>query len=345
MTTDGDIRRALLAEQSMDAPALPIARRNFTSVSPTCDRSLAVQIMLSKGIKCLPVVEENGRLVDLHTLTRALLGNRVPSMAVVMAGGRGERLGDLTSAIPKPMLPIGNRPILEHVVALLVSHGVRRIYLAVNYFGSMISDHFGDGRRFHCEIEYLREREPMGTAGALSLLPGPVTHPLIVMNGDLLTSINLSRMLATHTAAGYAATMAVHRHIFKVPYGVVQSDGERVKSLQEKPAMTYDTNAGIYVLSPAALAMVPSGWASTMTGLMETCLSRALPVGAFHMDEPWRDIGVRSRASRGKRQRRSLTATGGGLTWASARTTATAATSATRAPTPTPTSSGRRCAR
>ncbi|HXI58241.1 MAG TPA: nucleotidyltransferase family protein [Polyangia bacterium] len=292
MTTDGDIRRALLAGQDLDAPAMPIARKNFTSVSATCERSLAVQIMLSKDIKCLPVVDDDGRLVHLHTLTTALIGGRVPSVAVVMAGGRGERLGELTNAIPKPMLPIGNRPILEHVVALLVSHGVRRIYLAINYFGSMISDHFGDGRRFHCDIDYLREHEPMGTAGALSLLPGPVTHPLIVMNGDLLTSINLSRMLATHTSGGFAATMAVHRHIFKVPYGVVQSDGERVMALQEKPAMTYDTNAGIYVLSPRTVEMVPSGWPSTMTALIESCLTRQLPVGAFHMDEPWRDIGL-----------------------------------------------------
>jgi len=130
------------------------------------------------------------------------------------------------------------------------------------------------------------------TAGALSLLPGPVTHPLIVMNGDLLTSINLSRMLATHTSGGFAATMAVHRHIFKVPYGVVQSDGERVMALQEKPAMTYDTNAGIYVLSPRTLELVPGGWPSTMTALVESCLTRQMPVGAFHMDEPWRDIGL-----------------------------------------------------
>jgi NDP-sugar pyrophosphorylase family protein len=208
-----------------------------------------------------------------------------------MAGGRGERLGELTHAIPKPMLPVGDRPILEHLVGLLVSHGVRRIYMAINYFGDMIADHFGDGSRFYCDIEYLREDEPLGTAGALALLPEPIKHPLIVINGDLLTNVNLSRLLALHGGGDFAATVALHRHIFKVPYGVVHSDGNRVLTLQEKPSMSYDANAGIYVLAPGTLDMVPRGRPSTMTALIEACLARQLPVGAFHMDDPWRDVG------------------------------------------------------
>ncbi len=292
MATDGDIRRALLAGRPLEAPVMPVANQEFVAVASDCEPSVAVQLMIEAGFSCLPVLDSSRRLIHLHTLRSALIGGRVPSSAVVMAGGRGERLGELTQGIPKPMLPIGDRPILEHIVRLLVSHGVRRIYLAVNYLGSMIVDHFGDGRRFHCDIEYLCEREPLGTAGALGLLPEPQTHPLIVMNGDLLTSINLSRMLALHQTGNYAATLALHRHIFKVPYGVVHSDDRRVLSIEEKPAMSYEVNAGIYVLAPRAIELVPRGRASSMTELVDACLSRDLPIGAFRMGEPWRDIGL-----------------------------------------------------
>jgi dTDP-glucose pyrophosphorylase len=290
--TDGDIRRAILAGKGLDTTVEAVGNRAFTSLAPSVPRHEAVRVMLERGFKCIPVVDGQGMLLDLHTLRTALLGQRTDSWAVVMAGGKGERLGELTKAMPKPMLPLGDRPILQHIVEHLVAHGIRRIFLSVNYLANMVEDHFGDGSRYLCRIEYLRETEPLGTGGPLSLLPEQPTAPLIVMNGDLVTNINISRLLAFHRAGDFATTMCVREHRIQVPFGVAELDGPRVRTLVEKPALEYRINAGIYVLSPAIVKRVPAKQATPITALINGCLSRNEPVGAYHMQETWNDVGV-----------------------------------------------------
>jgi dTDP-glucose pyrophosphorylase len=290
--TDGDIRRAILAGKGLDTAVGTIANRSFTAVEPAVPRHEAVRIMLERSFKCIPVVDGQGMLLDLHTLRTALLGQRSESWAVVMAGGKGERLGELTKAIPKPMLPLGDRPILQHIVEHLVAHGIRRIFLSVNYLGPMVEEHFGDGSRFLCRIEYLREQEPLGTGGPLALLPEAPTAPLLVMNGDLVTNINISRLLAFHRAGDFAATMCVREHIVQVPFGVAELEGPRVAKLVEKPALNYRINAGIYALAPAVVARVPKGRLFPITQLLQGCLDNGEGVGAYHMQETWNDVGV-----------------------------------------------------
>ena len=292
VATDGDCRRAIIAGKALSTPIAEIANPRFSAVGPEINRSDAVQLMLERGFNCLPVIDAAGKLVDLHTLRNAMLGNRSASWAVIIAGGKGERLGELTTAIPKPMLPIGDRPILERIVQHLVAHGIRRIYLSVNYLGTMIQDHFGDGSRFTCAIEYLWEKEPLGTGGALALLPEAPTAPLVVMNGDLLTNINTSRMLAFHRAGSFAATVALREHVVKVPFGVAEVEGARVARLVEKPTLNYRINAGIYVLQPELLAEIPRGRMFPITELLDGCLKRKRTVGAYHMQETWNDIGL-----------------------------------------------------
>jgi len=292
MATDGDIRRALLRDATLDDTIMVAANSSFTTVGPEVDQSEAMRLMLQRGYHCIPVLDAQGALLHLHTLKSALLGHDTGSVAVVMAGGKGERLGALTYAIPKPMLPVGDRPILERIVQLLVSHGIRRVYLSVNHMASMVEDHFGDGSKFHCRIEYLRERTALGTGGALRLLPEVPTHPLLVMNGDLLTNVNLTRLFALHRAGNHAATVALRRHVVKVPYGVCKVDAGHVIALEEKPELHYDINAGIYVLAPSTLALVPADGPFTMTGLLEACLAEGLVVGAYPMQESWQDIGL-----------------------------------------------------
>ncbi|MBM4357067.1 MAG: nucleotidyltransferase family protein [Deltaproteobacteria bacterium] len=294
MATDGDIRRALLRGETLESGVMTAANRNFTTVPVGVHRNEAVRTMLDGGFHCVPVVDGAGVLVDLHTLWVSLLAQDTGSWAVIMAGGRGERLGELTHAIPKPMLPVGDRPILERIVQLIVSHGIRRIFLSVNHMASMIEDHFGDGRRFHCRIEYLREREALGTAGALRLLPSMPTQPLLVMNGDLLTNVNLTRLFALHRTAQSAATVALRRHAMKIPYGVCKVESGRVVALEEKPELSYEINAGIYVVSPEALPLVPTSGPYSMTALLEACMHLGLPVGAYRMHESWQDIGLPS---------------------------------------------------
>jgi dTDP-glucose pyrophosphorylase len=302
VATDGDCRRAIISGKSLDTPIADIANARFTSVGPEIGRPDAVQMMLERGFNCLPVIDAKGRLVDLHTLRNAMLGTRSQSWAVIMAGGKGERLGELTTAIPKPMLPIGDRPILEWIVQLLVSHGIRRIFISVSYLGTMIEDHFGDGANHLCRIEYIREKEPLGTGGPLALLPEPPRSPVVVMNGDLLTGINISRMLAFHRAGGFAATMALREHTVKVPFGVAEIDGVRVAKLIEKPALKYRINAGIYVIDPPVLERIPKGRMYPITELLDGCLSDRLPVGAYHMQEVWNDIGMPEEYARSQKQ-------------------------------------------
>ncbi len=292
IATDGDLRRALIAGKGLDTAVGSVANPRFIAVGPEVSRTDAVRQMVERGINCLPVVDAKGALVDLHTVRTALAGNRCGSWAVVMAGGKGERLGELTQAIPKPMLPVGDRPILEHIIQHLVAHGIQRVFISVNYLGRMIEDHFGDGARHLCRIDYLHEDTPLGTGGPLALLPGPPPAPLLVMNGDLMTRINISRLLAFHRAGGFAATMAVREHAVQVPFGVAELDGPRVKRLVEKPKLNYRINAGIYVLDPAVVARVPKGREFPITTLIDGCLGEAGGVGAYHMQETWSDIGL-----------------------------------------------------
>lgn len=292
VVTDGDLRRAILAGRGLDIAAVEIGNRRFTSLTPDATRPDAVRLMLARSFKCVPVVAADGTLVGLHTLHQSLADQDCGSSAVIMAGGKGERLGELTQAIPKPMLPIGDRPILEHLVHLLVGHGVRRIFLSVGYLGQMIEDHFGDGSRFRCRIQYLREDRPLGTGGALSLLPETPTAPLLVMNGDLVTAVNLTRMLAFHRQGGYAATIALRDHVVKVPFGVVECTAGRVTALREKPVLSYAINAGIYAIEPRLLSRIPGDRLFPITELFETCLQGNDAVGGYHLDETWDDIGL-----------------------------------------------------
>ena len=290
--TDGDIRRYLIKGGDIHGPATSAATRNFVSIGPSTARATALQIMLARRIPLLPVVGEDGTLLSITTLRREMTGGACDSWAVVMAGGEGRRLGELTKGVPKPMLPVGGSPILQHIVEHLVSHGIRRIFLSVGYLGSMIEDYFGDGTRHFCQIEYLRENEKLGTGGPLSLLPESPTHPLLVMNGDLLTRINVTRLLQFHRSGGFKATLALRQHEVEVPFGVAELDGDRVVGLTEKPSLNYQINAGIYVVEPELLASIPRNEAFPITRLWQQCISNDDPIGGYHMQESWNDIGL-----------------------------------------------------
>ena len=291
LVTDGDVRRFLLRGGSLDGPAWDAATQDFTAVGPNEPPSNVLRILVDRGVPCVPALDEAGRLVRLHTFRSLARGRAVGSWAIVMAGGRGERLGELTTGMPKPMLPVDGRPLLEHVVAHLVEHGVRRVFLSISYLGTMIEDHFADGSALGCRIEYLRETTPLGSGGPLALLPETPTEPLVVMNGDLLTRINVTRMLAFHRQGGFSASLAVREHVVDVPFGVVRASEGRVEALEEKPKLSYDVNAGIYVLEPALLARVPQGRPFPITELWQGCLDDGLLLGAYSMQEDWIDIG------------------------------------------------------
>lgn len=289
--TDGDVRRAQLGGAGLESALAPFLRREFIAVERGASRAMVLDLMQARRIAQVPVVDASGCVVGLHTLHAILSREERPNWAVVMAGGRGERLRPLTDSIPKPMVRVAGRPILERIVLHLVGFGVRRIFLAVNYKAQVIEEHFGDGSRFGCHIEYLREAKPLGTGGPLSLLAGKPADPLLVLNGDLLTQVDVGRMLDFHASAEHKATVGVHEYLHTVPFGVVELQGDRILALREKPTQSWQTNAGIYVLDPDLLARVPSGTNFPLPALVEECLDRGEAVGAFRVEGDWSDIG------------------------------------------------------
>jgi GTP:adenosylcobinamide-phosphate guanylyltransferase len=215
--TDGDIRRALLEHASLSDPVAPFVSQEMTTVSPQAPRAEVLDLMQALKIHQVPVVDEAGYVKGLHLLHEILGAVDRPHWAVIMAGGRGMRLGDLTSNTPKPMLKVAGRPILERLILHLVGFGISRIFLSVHYLAEVIQEHFGDGSRFGCRIEYLHEDQPLGTGGALSLLPEIPEHPVLVCNGDLVTQADIDAMIRFHETEAYDLTVGVRDYSYQIP--------------------------------------------------------------------------------------------------------------------------------
>jgi len=301
LITDGDIRRALLGGRVLNEACLAdVMTRKFHSVPPGLGRPEILDRMRAFGVQQLPELDEHGHLVGLHLLHRVVRPDIVPNTAVILAGGLGMRLRPLTEQIPKPMLQVAGRPILERLVLHLVGAGIRHLFLAISYLGDVIEQHFGDGGTFGCKIEYLRETEPLGTGGALGLLPTVPSHSLLVLNGDLVTQFDVTRFLQFHEASGCGLTIATRPHAVQVPFGVLTLEGNRVMGMTEKPLLSFVVNAGIYAISPSVLELIPRNEPFMMPQLAERCIERGTPVGAFAIEEEWADIGRPDELSRAR---------------------------------------------
>jgi dTDP-glucose pyrophosphorylase len=291
--TDGDIRRALLKGATLESPLAPYCQRQFKSVRPGAARAEVLELMQALTLSEIPIVDQDGKLGGLHLLREMIGSVELPHWAVIMAGGKGTRLLPVTDDLPKPMIPVAGRPILERLVLHLVGHGIRRIFLSINYLGHIIENHFGDGQKFGCKIEYLRESQPLGTGGALALLPETPSNPLIVLNGDLVTMVNFGAMIEFHERGGHAATLGVREYSHVVPFGCVGINAGRIVQFEEKPILTRFINTGLYILEPKLLARVPRQQDFPITNLFEDCLRRGEALGAYEIEDDWIDIGQR----------------------------------------------------
>jgi dTDP-glucose pyrophosphorylase len=300
VVTDGDVRRALLDGASLADPIARIVVRDYASVAIAEGRPQALELMRARRIAAVPVLDDERRPVGLHLLHEFLEPVVCPNWAVIMAGGQGARLRPLTDDLPKPMLRVAGRPILERIVLHLVGFGIRRIYVSVGYLGHVIEEHFQDGSAFGCSIDYLREEAPLGTAGALALLPERPSDALVVMNGDLVTSVDIGGLLGTHAAGSFAATIGIRRYLHSVPFGTVERDGDRVVRLDEKPTISREINSGIYALEPDAVALVERGRPLSMPALIERLLADGRPVGAFEIEDDWIDVGQREQLAQAR---------------------------------------------
>ena len=300
--TDGDVRRLLLRGVPVESPLAPHLGRPFFSVSPASPRAEVLDLMQARTLGQIPVVDDSGRLLGLHLLHDLIGTAPRPNSAVIMAGGRGTRLLPITERIPKPMLNVAGRPILERIVLHVMSFGIRHIYLAINYLGHIIEDHFGDGRKLGCHLEYLRENRPLGTGGALRLLPERPEHPLLVMNGDLVTQANLSALIDFHEAGEQIGTMGVRRYVHNVPFGCVSLRGDTIVRYDEKPRLLRAINTGIYVLSPSLIDRIPRDEDFGLPTLFADAVSQGELVRAFQFEDDWIDVGHKAELSRAQGQ-------------------------------------------
>lgn len=289
--TDGDVRRALLRGTSLDQSAADIMNRKPVVAGPDASRQQLLAVMKETTLRCVPLVDARQHVVDVAMLGDLLQGGERDNLVVIMAGGPGTRLSPITLERPKPMVHVGPKPILETILECFTEYGFKKFYFSVNYKAEMVKEYFGDGARWGVSIGYLEESERRGTAGPLSLLPVRPRQPLLVMNGDLLTKINLQQLLDFHGEHRAMATMCVREYDFQVPYGVVRTDGHRVASVDEKPVHRFFVNAGIYALEPAALDFIPREGYFDMTTLFERLIERKCETAAFPIREYWLDIG------------------------------------------------------
>ncbi len=293
--TDGDIRRAFLDNLSLEKQCIEITCTNPLTATETTSVEEALKLM-DHGKKFtvhhLPVVDQKGILKGLilrRDISCCSEGN--PEFkAVVMAGGFGTRLRPLTESMPKPMLKVGDRPLLERIIDQLKNAGIKHIEITTHFMPEKIIDYFGNGSNFGVDINYVSEEKPLGTAGALSLIDKPET-PILVINGDILTQVDFAAMLAFHKEQKSQLTVGVRQYEFQIPYGVVECIGPKVCKLQEKPTKTFLVNAGIYLLEPEVQQMVPNNEFTNMTDLIDILLKQERTVTSFPVMEYWLDIG------------------------------------------------------
>jgi dTDP-glucose pyrophosphorylase/CBS domain-containing protein len=295
--TDGDVRRALLGHRTLDTPvrellshkASPSAAEPVTALRGT-DNATLLKLMQEGEIRQIPLLDEQDHVVGIVTLDELLPNQVLPLQAVIMAGGYGTRLRPFTEDLPKPMLPIGDRPLMELIIGQLRRMGIKRVNIATHYLPDKIKDHFGDGRDFGIALSYVTEESPLGTAGALGLMETP-ENPLLIINGDILTNVNFKAMLEFHKENKAALTVAVRKYDMNVPYGVIESEGAFVRGLREKPLLSFLVNAGIYLIEPSVHQYIPNGRHSNMTDLIQRLIDEGLPVASFPIMEYWLDIG------------------------------------------------------
>jgi len=289
--SDGDIRRGLLNNLSLDDKIDSIIFRTPTVCNIEDTKEKILEIAIKKRLYQLPIVDKNGKLVGIEEVDELLKPLHKKNKVVLMVGGLGTRLRPLTEHTPKPMLKVGDKPILETIILNFKKYGFTNIILSVSYKSEIIEEYFKDGSHFGVNIEYIHEDKRMGTAGALSLIKDKLDESFFVMNGDLLTNINFEHMMDYHLSNKSIATMGVREYDFQVPYGVVNVDGENILSIEEKPVHKFFVSGGVYVLDSQALQFIPNDKFYDMPTLFENIIENNLKSISFPIREYWLDIG------------------------------------------------------
>ncbi len=289
--TDGDIRRALLKDFSISEGIENTYFKNFKFVTEEHSRKKAKEYMLNNNIRQVPVIDKDKKLTNLYFLDDVLSYDKKDNYVFILAGGLGKRLRPLTETVPKPMLTIGDKPILELIIEQFKEYGFKNFIISINYKGDIIEDYFKDGSAFNVNIEYIKETKKLGTAGSLSLIKEKLNKPLIVINGDILTGIDFDKMLSHHMENNFNITVGVRNYEINVPYGVLNTENMIIESLEEKPTYKFNINGGVYAVNPDIIKYIKEDEIYNMTDLIEDAMNNDYRTGIYEITEYWKDIG------------------------------------------------------
>ncbi|WP_313433285.1 nucleotidyltransferase family protein [Stutzerimonas nitrititolerans] len=290
--TDGDTRRALLRDANMHDPVSSVMNTEPLTVTRSTTREQRLKLMNEHELTAIPIVNEHQQVIELETLHQAMQPEQHENPVFIMAGGFGTRLQPLTDHCPKPMLRVGEKPMLEHLISQFISHGFHNFYISTHYLPEIIRNHFGDGSAWSASIQYVHEDQPLGTGGALGLLPPDLPDmPLIMMNGDVLTKLSYSQLLRHHENNHFDATVCVREDEHRVPFGVIETENELITNMVEKPTYRYKINTGIYILNPGIVHSVKFGQRIDMPTLLERHMQESKRIGTYISYDYWLDIG------------------------------------------------------
>ena len=290
--TDGDIRRALLTHQGMDSSVEGIMNNNPTVGLNSDSMEVVMLKMKSRDLLHIPIVDENNQLIGLETLQHLTYDKRYDNPVFLMAGGFGKRLHPLTEDIPKPLLKVGTKPILETIINRFIKSGFHNFYISTYYKAEKIHEYFGDGSSWGVSITYVEEDKPLGTAGSIGLMPKDLPDlPILMMNGDVLTKVNFEHLLDFHLKKNGIATMCIREYDIQIPFGVVDVKDQKAQKFLEKPIKKFFVNAGIYVFNQEMIGKVKVGDYIDMPDLLEQQIKEGRNVNVFPIHEYWKDVG------------------------------------------------------
>lgn len=291
IVTDGDIRRAILSDKVLENKIIDIYNKNFKYVTENQSKKKAKEFMISNKIRQLPVLDENYKLKDMYFLDDLACCENKDNYVFILAGGLGTRLRPLTETVPKPMLLVGDKPILEVIIEQFKNYGFNNFIISLNYMGEIIENHFKDGKHMGVNIKYVKETKKLGTAGSIRLASKIFKKPFIVINGDILTGMDFDAFLMYHKTGSFDITVGVRNYEINVPYGVINAENNIIKSLKEKPSFSYFINSGVYVVNPNLIKLIPDGKIYNMTDLINDSLKCNHKSGVYNISEYWVDIG------------------------------------------------------
>ena len=291
--TDGDIRRAILNGYDLSEPILKAMNNKFIRYLEGSDLSDIESKILKDDLQAIPVIDNIGTIIEVHAVGAHLHQAFKDNTVLLMAGGFGTRLMPLTDSCPKPLLKVGEKPIIQTIIENFMEYGFNNFVISTYYKSEMVKDFLGDGKNMNCSIEYLEEESPLGTAGCLSLLSEKhLKKPVIMMNGDILTKVNFTQLLDFHIKAKTSVTMCARNYTHQIPYGVINTRDHLIESIDEKPTQVSKVNAGIYIVNPQTIKNLKSGTNLDMPSLINNELERNNnAVSVFPIHEYWLDIG------------------------------------------------------